>query len=196
MSRTASGNRLRSLVTTLVLVVLTVAIIWVVFTRDGGFGAVADTDEAPALTAEQAAPDAAPPASIPAGALPAVVDYVHDGDTLFLADGRKVRLLGIDTPEVSDGGECFGVEARDALRGILPEGTEIRVLPDVNPEDRFGRSLLHVYLPDGTFVNRALIDQGYAEALIIRPNLMFADEFEAAEDAAAASGVGLWSACR
>ena len=55
------------------------------------------------------------------------VDYVHDGDTLFLTDQRgtelKARLIGVDTPEL--GTDCYADEARDYLRGLLPEGTEV-----------------------------------------------------------------------
>jgi endonuclease YncB( thermonuclease family) len=46
------------------------------------------------------------PVGIPVGATEAVVEYVHDGDTLFLDDGRKVRLLGINTPEIGEHQEC------------------------------------------------------------------------------------------
>jgi micrococcal nuclease len=70
---------------------------------------------------------------IPVGAFPATVTYVHDGDTLFLEIANtelKVRLIGIDTPELAstqrpDASECYGEEARELLRDFLPEGTEV-----------------------------------------------------------------------
>lgn len=147
-----------------------------------------------------AAPKPAPPATagtpaIPSDAGTATVEYVHDGDTLFLTDGRKVRLLGIDTPEIGENAECFGREATDALRALLPEGTRVRTVADVNPEDRFGRSLLFLFLADGTLVNLELLREGYAETLIIAPNRLWTDELVAAEREAARADRGLWGAC-
>jgi len=138
---------------------------------------------------------------IPEDARNAVVDYVHDGDTLFLAgktaldDRTKVRLLGIDTPEIGEHAECYGDEATALLRELLPEGTAVHVLADVQPLDKYGRSLLFVYREDGMLVNLELIERGAAEAVVLPPNLMLADELEAAEDRAQAAGLGMWGAC-
>ena len=60
----------------------------------------------------------------------------------------------------------------------------------------YWHALLLIWLDDGTFVNLALIVQGAAEAVVLEPNLLYADEFEAAEDAAQAADLGLWGACR
>ena len=133
---------------------------------------------------------------IPAAATEATIEYVHDGDTLFLTDGRKVRLLGVDTPEVGDNAECYGDEATALLRSLLPEGEQVHVLADARPLDQYDRSLLLIWLDDGTFVNLELIQQGAAEAVVLEPNLLYAADFEAAEDSAQAAGLGLWGACR
>lgn len=132
---------------------------------------------------------------IPTAATDVTIEYVHDGDTLFLTDGRKVRLLGVDTPEVGERLECYGDEAAALLRSMLPEGTQVRVLADAQPLDQYDRSLLLLWLDDGTFVNLELIEQGAAEAVVLEPNLLYAAEFEAAEDAAQAADLGLWGAC-
>ncbi len=133
---------------------------------------------------------------VPGAATDATIEYVHDGDTLFLTDGRKVRLLGVDTPEVGENLECYGDEATALLRSLLPEGTHVRVLADTQALDQYGRSLLLLWQDDATFVNLALIQQGAAEAVVLEPNLLYASEFEAAEDAAQAAGLGLWGTCR
>jgi micrococcal nuclease len=133
---------------------------------------------------------------IPVGATEATVEFVHDGDTLFLTDGRKVRLLGVDTPEIGDHLECYGDEATALLRSLLPEGTSVHVLADTQPLDQYDRSLLLLWLDDATFVNLELIEQGAAEAVVLEPNLLYAAEFETAEDAAQAGDLGLWGACR
>ncbi len=111
---------------------------------------------------------------IPAAATDATIEYVHDGDTLFLTDGRKVRLLGVDTPEIGDNLECYGDEATALLRSMLPEGTHVRVLADAQPLDQYDRSLLLLWLDDATFVNLELIEQGAAEAVVLEPNLLYA----------------------
>ena len=133
---------------------------------------------------------------IPAAATDATIEYVHDGDTLFLTDGRKVRLLGVDTPEIGENPECYGDEATALVRSMLPEGTHVHVLADAQPLDQYDRSLLLIWLDDATFVNLELIEQGAAEAVVLEPNLLYATEFEAAEDAAQAADLGLWGACR
>lgn len=143
---------------------------------------------------EPGAPDDSS-SGIPAGATPAVVEYVHDGDTLFLEDGRKVRLLGINTPEIGENEECWGPHATSELRGLLPEGQTVWVLEDVEPLDQYGRSLLFVFLPDGTNVNVEMVRVGAAEIEQYSPNWLYTDELHAAEDAAYADRVGLWGQC-
>ncbi|MEP6479651.1 MAG: thermonuclease family protein [Rhodoglobus sp.] len=138
---------------------------------------------------------AAMPTAIPDAATEATIEYVHDGDTLFLTDGRKVRLLDIDTPEIGDHLECYGTEATDLLRQLLPEGTHVWVLAEVQPLDKYGRSLLHVFTDAGTLVNLVMVERGAAESVILAPNVLYESQFEAAEDSAQSLGVGMWSAC-
>jgi micrococcal nuclease len=158
------------------------------------------------VVADQGADPASPPPAasggtavvtpaVPTGAGEAVVDYVHDGDTLFLTDGRKVRLLGIDTPEIGDNLECLGNEATAALRAKLPEGTHVRTVADVQPLDQYGRTLLFLFTDDGRLVNLDLISEGYAEAVVLEPNVLWSAEVEAAEDAAQAAALGIWGGC-
>lgn len=147
-----------------------------------------------------AAPGAAPgivpePAGIPADATEAVVEYVHDGDTLFLADGRKVRMLGINTPEIGENLECYGDEATALTRSLLPEGAHVWVQQDVEPQDQYGRSLLFVYTDDGTNVNLELLREGAAQVEMYEPNVLLREEVYAAQEAARSADLGLWSAC-
>jgi len=141
------------------------------------------------------------PTSIPQpdDAQPATVNYVHDGDTIFLSTladpNLKVRLLAVDTPEVGDNAECYGDAARDHLRALLPEGATVYTAADVEPLDQYGRSLLFVWTADGTLVNYSLVADGYAEAVFIGQNRLYEPEFEAAEDAAMDAGAGFWGAC-
>ena len=131
------------------------------------------------------------------------VTAVVDGDTIDVringADER-VRLLGIDTPEVHrrDGGppDCFGPEASTFTATLLPAGTEVRLVRDVVGRDDYGRLLAYVYrAADGMLVNEVLVRQGLARPLRIAPNGALAERFVAAAVAAEASGLGLWASC-
>ncbi len=133
--------------------------------------------------------------AIPADAGEAVVDYVHDGDTLFLADGRKVRLLGVNAPEVGEHAECYGDDATAALRAMLPKGTHVRTVADAREHDRFGRSLLFLFTDDGALVNLDLVRDGYAEVLVMRGDTLWIDELHDAEREARAASRGLWGSC-
>ena len=132
---------------------------------------------------------------IPSQATEATIEYVHDGDTLFLDDGRKVRMLGINTPEIGANLECYGDEATELLRLLLPEGTHVWVIPDIEPLDQYGRSLLFIYRDDATNINLEMLRQGAAEVEMYSPNLLLQDEIEAAESAAITGSAGMWGAC-
>jgi micrococcal nuclease len=141
------------------------------------------------------------PASQPPGR--AIVAHVVDGDTIDVTIGghrERVRLIGINTPETVDPRrpvECFGHEASLHTSTLLPEGTEVDLVRDVEPRDAYGRLLAYVYRrPDGLFVNLDLAEQGYADLLTFPPNIAHVDEFRAAVAAARRASRGLWSRCR
>jgi micrococcal nuclease len=123
------------------------------------------------------------------------VTKVTDGDTIHLANLGSVRLIGIDTPEVYGPVECFGREASEFAKRLLPLGTRVRYRVGVEERDRYDRLLAYVWLPDGRMFNRVMIDKGYAQALTIPPNVAFADVFRAGARAARQGGLGLWRAC-
>jgi micrococcal nuclease len=132
----------------------------------------------------------------------ATVEHVVDGDTIDVRIGdrrERIRLLGIDTPEVYvDTGppDCYGPEASAFTKGLLPTGTPVRLERDIVGRDDYGRLLAYVYLVgDGTLVNEAIVRQGYARPLTIAPNGVFADRLVAAAVAAEAEDLGLWGAC-
>lgn len=141
-------------------------------------------------------------AAPPSGA--ARVERVIDGDTIVVRIGRRterVRLIGIDAPEVAkrgEPGECFGDEATRILAGMVPPGTSVVLERDAEARDVYGRLLAYVSVArgDGTSsVNRELLARGAARTLRIEPNTSMAAEFDAAAGAARASGAGLWGAC-
>jgi micrococcal nuclease len=123
------------------------------------------------------------------------VTRITDGDTIRLEGLGPVRLIGVDTPEVYGGAECFGSAASAFAKRLLPLGTRVRYRLGVDDRDRYGRALAYVWLPDGRMLNRVLVVRGYAQPLTIAPNVEFADEFRAAARAARTAGIGLWRAC-
>jgi micrococcal nuclease len=160
------------------------------------FGQEPSADPGAAPVPQSSALPANDPTGIPPQATEATIDYVHDGDTLFLTDGRKVRLLGINTPEIGDNLECHGNEATALLRSLLPRGTHVWVNADLEPLDQYGRSLLFIYTDDATNINLELLKRGAAEVMMFAPNLLLEQSIEATESAARAARVGLWGVCR
>jgi len=136
---------------------------------------------------------AEPDRSAPASRTPARVTRHTDGDTLWLSGVGKVRLIGIDTPEVFGEAECFGREASAFVKRLLPLGARVEYALGVEPRDRYGRALAYVYTADGRFLNLLLVKRGYAQPLTIPPNDRFADRFVAAARRARSRHVGLWA---
>ena len=130
------------------------------------------------------------------------VVQVIDGDTVVArVDGRDehVRLIGIDTPETVDPKRpvmCFGPEASAETHQLLPAGTPVRLVRDIEARDAYGRLLAYVYrATDGTFVNLALAQGGFADVLAIAPNTAHGDELRAAVTDAKRAHRGLWGRC-
>jgi micrococcal nuclease len=150
------------------------------------------------------ADDETPPRAIPAGD-DTEVERVTDGDTIVVgggdvASGTRVRLIGVDSPEATttrDGViDCFGPEATDHVVDLVPPGTDVRLVYDVDREDRFGRTLAYIYrLEDGLFVNLAMVEDGYAVVYTVPPDVAHAEDFRAATARAREAGRGLWGGC-
>jgi micrococcal nuclease len=121
---------------------------------------------------------------------PCVVERIADGDTFTCRDGRRVRLIGIDTPELAQGEP--GRRARGALARLAPPGASVRLERDVAPRDRYGRELAHVW-NGSRLVNEALVVEGYAVLYTVPPNVKYADRLERAQKKARAAGAGLWA---
>jgi micrococcal nuclease len=117
----------------------------------------------------------------------ALVVSVIDGDTIELQGGRRVRYLGIDTPE---SGEYYADEA--ASRNIeLVEGKIVELQSGKRNEDEYGRLLRYVYV-DGIFVNAELVAQGYATAYIFDPDDRYSQILVQLEQYAKLRERGLW----
>jgi micrococcal nuclease len=135
-----------------------------------------------------------------AARIPATVIRDVDGDTVIARfdDGHveKIRLLGVDTPEVVDPRkpvQCFGHVASAFTKSRL-EGRRVMLELDAEPRDKYGRLLAYVIV-DGRRFDDELLARGYARLLVIPPNGSHARAMLQAELRARAAGRGLWGAC-
>jgi len=136
-----------------------------------------------------------------------LVTRVIDGDTLKLANGQRVRLIGVDTPEVYESVKLYRDAQRSgqdiaAIKALgkrsskftrdLVQGKAGRLEFDVEKKDKYGRLLAYVYLEDGTFVNAEIVRQGYASLMTYPPNVKYADLFLKLYQEARENKRGLW----
>lgn len=125
----------------------------------------------------------------------AQVTKVYDGDTVRLRGGERLRLIGLDTPELGrDGGDDqpLAAAARDALRRRLADPT-LQLRYDSERRDAHGRGLAHAFFKDGGSVSAWLLEQGLATLLIVPPDVWNAECYAAAEHRARAARRGLWA---
>jgi len=130
----------------------------------------------------------------------AKVQYVHDGDTVVLKNGDKIRLIGINTPEVASQqknktqkAEPYANAARDYLKQRLHKNTNIQLQLGENKKDRYGRTLAHIFLDSGENIQAALLKQGLASAIVIPPNDSLANCYLKIEQQARCQKLALWS---
>jgi micrococcal nuclease len=128
-----------------------------------------------------------------------LVTKVVDGDTLDLyinGTAERVRLIGIDTPEVVDPRkpvQCFGVEASDRAKAILTgQSVALEKDPSQGERDKYGRMLGYVFLKDGTNFNKQMILEGYAHEYTYNLPYKYQADFKAAEKYARENKLGLW----
>ncbi|MGP8050224.1 MAG: thermonuclease family protein [Desulfobaccales bacterium] len=124
----------------------------------------------------------------------AQVVRVFSGDSVVLASGARVRLVGIDAPAMARDGrpeQFLADRARDYLAGLVL-GKMVRLEYDRERYDRYGRLLAYLSLPGGVLVNAALVRQGLARVHLHPPNLRHQEDLLAAQQEARAAGRGLW----
>jgi len=120
------------------------------------------------------------------------VKRVIDGDTIELENGKIIRYIGIDAPEVSYN-DCFGQKALNMNKELIT-GKMIELIQDVSVKDKEGRYLAYVYV-DGTFVNEYLVKNGYAFALSYAPDVKYSNLFSEHQRTAKYNRWGLWGEC-
>jgi micrococcal nuclease len=124
------------------------------------------------------------------------VSYVYDGDTVRLQSGDKVRLIGINTPEMARDerpAEPLAKHARQALIKLLKQhGHQISLRYGQQQRDRYGRLLAHAYTPQGESISAHLLGKGLASLIAIPPNVNGLPCYAEAEQMARSNRLGLW----
>ncbi len=124
----------------------------------------------------------------------ALVVKVVDGDTLVLAGGLKVRVLGIDAPEMERDGrpaDFLAHKAKAALAELTLDRT-VSLSYDRLRYDHYGRLLAYLWLPNHTLVNAELVRLGMARVYFIAPNLRYQDDLLTAQQEAIEAQRGVW----
>jgi endonuclease YncB( thermonuclease family) len=127
------------------------------------------------------------------------IDHIVDGDTVALSNGRRVRLVQIDTPEVYFGTECYGPQASQTTKRLLPPGSRVRLFaePATDRVDQYGRLLRYVVRVSSAMnVNIRLVAVGAAAPYFYKGRTgRYATRLELLAKRARARKLGLWKAC-
>ena len=140
------------------------------------------------------------------------IKRVIDGDTLLLGNGERVRLIGVDTPEVHTSKKLqkdaersqsdietirrLGMKSSAFVKKLVVQSKRVRLEYDqanaaIGQRDRYGRILAYVYLDEGTFLNAEIVKQGYGVAYTKYP-FNYMEEFRVYEREAREQKKGLW----
>ncbi len=116
------------------------------------------------------------------------VGKVVDGDTIELTDGRRIRYIGINTPERD---QPYYGEAKEINR-LLVENRMVELEYDVEPFDKYGRTLAYIWV-NGSMANLEIVRRGYANSFTVPPNVRYEAQFREAQREAREAELGLWA---
>ena len=132
----------------------------------------------------------------PTGLAPVTVQRVVDGDTVRLSDGRSVRMIGLNTPELGKKGrsdEPFAVAARKRLEALVAASDgRLGLLAGKEGKDHYGRTLAHLYGSDGRNLEAQMLAEGLGFQVAVAPNVDLVPCQQAAERDARQAGLGVW----
>jgi len=126
----------------------------------------------------------------------AAVRQVVDGDTLRLTDGRSVRMIGINAPEIGRKGrtsEPYAEAAKQRLQALVKASDgRVGLVPGIEGKDKYGRTLANIYGRNGDNFEARLLSEGLGYRVAVAPNIRLVACQQAAEQAARKAGAGLW----
>ncbi len=121
---------------------------------------------------------------------------VTDGDTVVLTDKRKIRLIGINTPELAHypkPAEAFSLQAKRFVEASIRPNKNVYLKYGAERKDHYGRVLAHLFLNDGRNLNAMLVENGLASAVVFPPNLNLVDCYFRAERKAKNNRRNIWA---
>lgn len=127
-----------------------------------------------------------------------LVRNIIDGDTVELSNGRRVRYIGVDTPETMKkvagkwlyDPEPFAAEAKKLNRSLVG-GKRVSLEFGSRKEDKYGRWLAYVET-DGKMANEELLREGYAVLVVYPPNDKYLEDLVEAQEEAKMARRGVW----
>ena len=130
----------------------------------------------------------------------AFVSRVIDGDTFVLSDSQRVRMLGVDCPEISrlnNPAETFAKEASEKTKSLVAHKT-VKLTFDGRAYDIFGRLLAYVWLTDSkgkdsVFVQAELLKNGFARICYYTKEKRYYSLFYNLRNTARKKKLGIWS---
>ena len=118
-----------------------------------------------------------------------------DGDTIELDNGKTVRLIGIDTPEVYGGAECGGSQASAYMERIATgRRVSVRTDPTQDTFDRYGRLLAYLDA-GGTDLGEAVLRAGWARVYVYDQPFRRLSAYRRAGRTARGGDRGIWGSC-
>ncbi len=120
---------------------------------------------------------------------------IYDGDTILLIDGRKIRFIGINTPEIGRRGkpsQPYAKKAKEKLKSLLSSSRSILLLYDKDRKDHYKRTLAYVYLNDGIDVQAEILRAGLATSIVVQPNDKNLNCYRKIEKQARNQHLGIW----
>ncbi|MBC8379778.1 MAG: thermonuclease family protein [Planctomycetes bacterium] len=123
------------------------------------------------------------------------VKTVYDGDTVMLEDGRKIRFLGINTPEVQHRDKQADAGGDEAKRWLIDKlkNTKVRLEVSAEKTDKYGRTLAHLFTEKKDHINLQLVAAGLAAVNIYPSNLLYVNELVKAQNRAEQAKRGIWA---
>lgn len=123
------------------------------------------------------------------------IAWIPDGDTIHLKNGWKIRLIGINTPEIGkrrQPGQPGAEEAKRYLKTLL-RNHRVSLEYDQERFDRYRRRLAYVIRDDGLDVNAAILKAGWGHVNIVPPNVSRIRSYLSIERRARKAEKGIWA---